>query len=65
MGNQANGGVTYESLRGTISVFGLNLTYDFTDGLTKEQWEELQRRKETGVWVKKGGRVLIPSLNIF
>jgi len=50
----------YDDLKGSVSIPPYFLTWDFTDGLTKEQWVE----RKSGVYLRKG-RLLMPYCGIF
>lgn len=56
----------YEMAKGAISFGGFDMIWDFTEGLTKEQWV---RRKEiqdgTALLITKEGRIIMPAQNIY
>ncbi len=58
----------WEMAKGTISLFGLNATWDFTNGLSKKQYIRKWERETLGkhaMYLQKNGRIIIPGLNIY
>lgn len=56
----------YDLAKGDIDFGGIRMCWDFTDGLSREQWLEKRREKELGFMYKlKNGRLIIPSMNIY
>lgn len=54
--------------KGSLKVNGLNVAWDFTDGLTKEQFMRRYEREVEGkheMIVLKSGRIIIPTMNIY
>lgn len=61
-------GKLYDQAKGTISMGGINVTYDLTDGLSKKQWVERFKRKigiEEKLILRKDGRIMVPSMGIY
>lgn len=59
-------GWLYDSAKGNVSVDGVTLSWDFTDGLTKEQWLRRRELQEGRVMiVTKSGRILMPFQGIY
>lgn len=57
-------GELWELSKGTLNFGGFNLTWDFTGGLSKEQWARKREAERTGVYQMQNGRVLMPALGI-
>jgi len=58
----------HEMAKGTISLGGINMSWDMTDGLSKEAFNRRQNEIIYGkpfMYVTKSGRIIIPSMNIF
>ena len=56
---------TYELAKGSVSLGGINMTWDFTDGLSKEEWMKRERiRSGIEPIIKDDGRILMPKLGI-
>lgn len=54
----------YELAKGEISVGNINMLWDFTDGLTKEQWINRFIFRNDGYFITKDGKILMPKLGI-
>ena len=57
----------YKEAKGYMRLGNLNVMWDLTDGLTKEQWIKRQTKifEPDKHYVKKDGRIMIPIMNIF
>lgn len=55
------------TIKGTINCFGFNMSWDFTEGLSKKQyirkWER-QNLNKHAMYTQTNGRIIIPTLNI-
>jgi hypothetical protein len=54
----------YELAKGDIQVGIFNLSWDFTQGLTKEQWIKRREYELTKTIWLPSGRVIMPELGI-
>ena len=60
-----NVGSMYKHLKGNLKIGGINLDYDFTDGLDEESWIRRQEYRETGMYITKSGKIIIPKMGIY
>ena len=56
--------ILYEMVKGNIFFNGIHINWDFTNGLTKEQFVRKIELEELEMVVCKNGRILIPSMGI-
>jgi hypothetical protein len=54
----------YDLVKGDVSFGDLHLTYDFTHGLSREQYIKAEEAKMTGVYHLPDGRLIMPALRI-
>lgn len=55
----------YEKLKGNISVGDINITYDFTNGMSETEWiAKIERRANDDYFVCKSGKIIMPKLGI-
>lgn len=59
-------GLLYDMAKGTMDFGNIKITYDFTGGLSKEQWLYERKRETFGaIFEQKNGRLTIPSMGIY
>lgn len=58
----------YEMAKGHFKVGDLNMMWDFTGGLSQEQWvksRKVQLLDKCSMFVLKNGRIIMPLLDIY
>lgn len=58
----------WDMAKGHISLGGLNMMWDFTEGLSKEAWlhkRKVENQDRYSMFILKNGRVIMPLLEIY
>lgn len=57
--------VYWRLAKGELNIGVFHLSWDFTDGMIKENFIEMKRRESQGFWIRKNGRLIMPSCGIY
>lgn len=58
----------YKLAKGSVSIGDINMMWDFTEGLSEEEWtrkRKIEHQDKSSVFVLKSGRVIMPELGIY
>ena len=56
---------TWKLLKGNLNMGGINFSWDFTNGLSKEEYIKREQLKRQNIFISKNGRLIIPKLGIY